>query len=385
MITRFAPSPTGEDIHIGNLRIAVLNYYHAKQTDGKFIVRIEDTANDRLVKGCDERILTCMHLMGMTYDDLVYQSANKQKHLDTADYMVKKGLAFVKDGAVWVAGNESSFTDGIYGLKKGSFDDFVIVRSNGEPSFIFANILDDLELIDKYGELTVIRGNDHIDNTLKQVYICSLLGKDAPSYYSVSMVHGTDGKPLSKRDQAGSVSSLLKMGISPEALYEYLLHLGNGDDLKKMLKSPVIVDLKKILSLNKKYMTEEFVLERAPYVRRYYKYIKDHIRCIDDLEMFSYLWKRPPLYEPFKYCGVFVDFSTFNRETAQKIIDNYVKVYDGKFAKEDGTLMDKKYIYTKLRKCLCGVEHSLDLALVMEAIGIEECLARGLEFYNKEM
>ena len=384
MITRFAPSPTGENIHIGNLRIAVLNHYHAVKSGGKFILRIEDTLNDRLVPECVNKILQCMTDMNMTPDEILYQSENKKCHLMAADYLVKKGEAYVKDGAIWIPGNSSSFVDGVYGEKKGRFDDFVIIRSNGEPSFIFANIVDDIYLMSKYGELTVIRGNDHFDNTLKQVHICKLLHERVPSYYSVSMVHGLDGKPLSKRDKAGTVESLLDMGIHPEALYKYLLALGNGEDLRKMLKSPVTVDIKKIKSINKEYMTRDFVLSKAPYVEKYYDYVKEHIRCIEDLDMCSYLWKRPDAYKPFKGFAVGCDFSTFNRESAQRIIDNYVRYYAGKFVGADGSLMDKKYIYSELRKCLCGTPYSLDLAIVMEALGVEECIARGLTLYNKE-
>lgn len=374
MITRFAPSPTGENIHIGNLRIAVLNHYHAKRTGGKFIMRIEDTKNDRVINDSDERILNCMHKMGLYYDDLIYQSSNKDYHMRVADYMLKKGLAFKRDGAVWVAAGESYFIDGVYGRKDGKFDDFVIIRSNGEPSFIFANIMDDLSLIEQYGDLTVIRGNDHFDNTLKQVHICDILERRAPSYYSVSMVHGVDGKPLSKRDRASNADLLLNIGIHSEALYDYLLHLGNGDCLDRMLKSPVTVDMKKILSMNKKYMTEDFVLSKAPYAEKYYRFIGEHIRSLEDLDMFKYLWERPALYAPFKDIIIDVPFSTFNRESAQTIIDTLM----------EKTGLTKRELYAELRHCLCGSDYSLDLALVMEAIGVEECIIRGLNLVNKE-
>lgn len=385
MITRFAPSPTGENIHLGNLRIAVLNHYHAVKTGGKFILRIEDTLNDRLVDGCVDKILQCMDNMNMKPDETFYQSANKKGHLMAADYLVKKGLAYIKDGATWIPGGRSSFTDGVYGYKEGAFDDFVIIRSNGEPSFIFANILDDIYLMFKYGELTVIRGNDHFDNTLKQVHICKLLNERVPSYYSVSMVHGVDGKPLSKRDKCGTVESLLDMGIKNEVLYNYLLDMGNGRNIDGMLKSPVTVDLKKILSLNKPHMTCDYVCAAFPFVKPYWDLIGKHLRSFEDLDTFSYLWKRPSLYVPFKGTVIKDDFSTFDREKAQAVIDRYVSIFDGKYAKEDGTLMDKKHVYAELRKCLCGVEHSLDLALVMEAVGFDECVARGLKLYNKEM
>lgn len=352
LATRFAPSPTGEDIHIGNLRVAVLNHQYARNNKGVFVLRIEDTVNDRLVESCKSRIVDTLMRMGMEPDIMIMQSAHKEKHLDVAHKLLAEGVLYEKDGALWFPAGGCSYTDENYGEMYDVWDEFVCIRSNGEPSFIFANLLDDLELMEKY-ELHVIRGNDHIHNTFKQVGMCECMKRRAPSYCSVPMILGSDGRPLSKRDNAGTVGKMLDMGVVPECLYKYLCELGNG-------KSPARMDLKKLLSMNRSYMTPEVVCAYEPLCAPYYALIKTHIRCFRDLEMFSYLWKAPVK-------NIACDFSLlFQFLKEEKPVDMWVSA----------TGMERREAYSLLRQALCGSPYSLDLNIVVKALDEEELRRR---------
>lgn len=352
IITRFAPSPTGEDIHVGNLRVAILNHSYARKHNGMFVLRIEDTANDRLVEACSDRIKKCLTDMNMEPDAVYVQSKKKNKHLEIAYDMMSKGLLYEEDGAIWFEGKNEKYTDETYGEIEGCFNPFVCVRSNGEPSFIFANILDDLELMEQ-GELVVIRGNDHTLNTLKQVAICKALGVAAPSYRSVSMIHDCNGKPLSKRDKAGTVGKILDMGVSTECLYNYLLSIGNN-------KSAAQMDLKKLLSLNKKYINKEWFTKYKPEALPFYDELSKHIRCVEDFDMFSYLWETPP------YAGDAKFLSLIAQIEKEKPVEEWIT--------KEG--LNKRDAYAELRRVLCNTDYSLDLNYVLHTLNIEEVKKR---------
>lgn len=362
MHTRFAPSPTGEDIHVGNLRIAVINHHLAKSTGGQFILRVEDTLNDRLVEGCTDNIIQNLEIMGMKPDRIYTQSSRKDLYMAACERLLYRGYAYKKDGAVWVKGGEGGYKDLIMGDMHGSFDDFVIVRSNGEPSFIFANAYDDGCLRVELGEeFVVIRGNDHIDNTYKQLRLFELLGMEPVSYASVSMVVDKDKKPLSKRDKAGTVGKLLDMGVAPKCLYKYLLEMGHGERIDTIMKAPVCMDLNKLLHMNREYLTIDIVGEKCPAAVKYYDIVKKHIRCTEELGMFAYLWERPEKKSIPQY-NVLLDW----REGVQAAIDKWLSIMG----------LSKKEGYSLLRDALCGSPYSLDIALVMESIGIDECFVR---------
>ena len=349
--TRFAPSPTGDDIHLGNLRVAVLNYNYARVNKGVFVLRIEDTKNDRVVDACRQRIIDTLDSFDMSPDIVVFQSEHKQMHLDMARKLVSSGVLYERDGAVWCPEGEASYADGVYGDIYGKTEPFVCIRSNGEPGFLFANIMDDLMLMEKY-DLHVIRGNDHMANTLKQVWLCERMKRKAPSYESVPMIVGDDGKPLSKRDKAGTVGGLIDMGISRECIYEYLLGLGNG-------KSPAHVDIVKLMDMNRKMLCEEDYFEKFPLMKPYWNAIRMHVRCYDDVLKFSYLWEAP------EYKG--------NAELFGSLVENLdcerpVDVWVGD--------RDRKRMYGMLREALCGVPYTLDLNLVVKMLPYKEVRKR---------
>lgn len=255
--TRFAPSPTG-NLHIGGARTAIFNYLYAKSMGGEFHLRIEDTDLERSTKEYEEEIIHSMKWLSMDYDgDLVYQSKRfdiykkfVQKLLDSGNAYYcsysgqdldrlkneaggKLALATRKcreenhtSGAVRfkVPNEDVVFTDELLGEIKISSDqieDFVIMRASGAPTYNLTVVIDDAEM----GITDVIRGDDHINNTPKQILLYRALGLDIPRFMHVPMILGPDKKKLSKRHGATAVSQYKEMGYLPEAILNYLVRL----------------------------------------------------------------------------------------------------------------------------------------------------------------
>lgn len=302
---RFAPSPTG-DLHIGNLRAAILNYIIAKQTNDEFLIRIEDTDNARNINGKDKEILSILNLFGLLWDKLVYQSDNFKQHNIIANELIKKGKAFycyctkeflalkkeeaIKNGKAfryddsWAlqckdtnpnpvirlkgANCDISFFDEIKGeckFSKNEIDSFVIIREDGIPTYNFACSIDDMIYDISY----IIRGEDHTSNTPKQILIRDSLGylKEI-KYAHLPIILNKDGKKMSKRDNESSVSWLLSQGFLPQAIINYLLSMGNKPkqeifnlkdaltwfDIKTLSKSPVKFDINQLRHINREHL-----------------------------------------------------------------------------------------------------------------------------------
>ncbi|MCR6591411.1 glutamyl-tRNA synthetase [Campylobacter insulaenigrae] len=271
--TRFAPSPTGY-LHIGGLRTALYNYLYARKNNGKFLLRIEDTDLKRNSQEATQAIIEAFKWCGLDYDGKVeYQSQRFdiykkyiQKLLDEGKayycYMSKEELDELRtkqeaakerpryDGryrdfkgtppsniepVVRIKApqnGEIKFIDGIKGeisfKAEDILDDFVIARSDGSPIYNLTVVIDDALM----GVSDVIRGDDHLSNTPKQIVLYNALGFEIPKFYHVAMIHGEDGKKLSKRHGATDVMEYKNMGILPQALLNFLIRLGwsHGDD-----------------------------------------------------------------------------------------------------------------------------------------------------------
>ena len=309
---RFAPSPTG-DMHIGNLRVALFNYIVAKQKNEKLLIRIEDTDKERNIEGKDKEILDILKLFGIEYDNVVYQSANLHLHQEMAKKLLDSKKAFVcfcdeeeinyqrekakiekrpyrYSGKCENLTNEQirkniekqvpfvvrlkkpdhniKFND----LIKGEFDfspfdidSFIIMRKDFTPTYNFACAIDDM----LYDITLVIRGEDHLSNTPKQIAIREALGYDKEIKYAhLPIILNEEGKKMSKRDNASSVKWLLEEGFLPEAIANYLILLGNSFeneiftlqeaikffDITKISKAPAKFDLGKLRFINKEHM-----------------------------------------------------------------------------------------------------------------------------------
>lgn len=310
IITRFAPSPTGY-LHIGGLRTALYNYLYARQNNGKFLLRIEDTDLKRNSLEATQAIIEAFKWCGLDYDgEVLYQSQRFdiykkyiQKLLDESKayycYMSKDELDSLRasqeaakqrpryDGTyrdfkgtppqgiepvVRIKAplyGEIKFIDGVKGEVKFNandiLDDFVIARSDGSPTYNFTVVVDDALM----GISDVIRGDDHLSNTPKQIILYEALGFKIPKFYHLAMIHSMSGKKLSKRDGATDVMEYKTMGILPEALLNFLVRLGwsHGDDeifsmqdLKRLFspkhisKSASSCDFKKLDWLNEHYI-----------------------------------------------------------------------------------------------------------------------------------
>ncbi|MDU7693611.1 MAG: glutamate--tRNA ligase [Helicobacter sp.] len=309
---RFAPSPTG-DMHIGNLRAALFNFIMAKKLGQKFFIRIEDTDLARNIKGKDKQILELLNLFGITYDFLNYQSSNKARHHEVANALLANDLAFkcycskafleakkqefleskrpFRYDDDWTKQNEATcgiddptirlkksakaieFNDEIKGnvsFQPHELDSFVILREDLSPTYNFACAVDDAD----FGVNFIIRGEDHVSNTPRQIMIkdamnnLRLAPKSDVKYAHLPIILGSDGKKLSKRDSSSSVVFLLENGFLPEAIANYLILMGNHTpkeiftlneaiaffDIAKLSKAPVKFDLNMLRHINREHL-----------------------------------------------------------------------------------------------------------------------------------
>jgi glutamyl-tRNA synthetase len=277
---RFAPSPTGQ-VHIGNIRAAIFNWLFARHEGGKFLLRIEDTDRERSTPEAVKAVLDAMAWLGLNYDEEpLYQSTRLQAHLRTAEDLVNKGLAYRDSKGeagkgecilFRMPGRDMAFTDCVKGeLQKRAKDmvDFVIVRSDGTPTFHLANVLDDVEM-----KIThIIRGDDHVENTFRHIALFEAIGSSVPKYGHLPMIINQQGKPYSKRDGAAFVGDFRENGYLPQALFNYLTLLGwsPGGDREKMSRDEIIslfsldrvksapaqMDIRKLTHMNAQYVAE---------------------------------------------------------------------------------------------------------------------------------
>ena len=263
-ITRFAPSPTGH-LHLGGARTALFSYLFAKANNGKFLLRFEDTDQERSKEEYVDSILNSLSWMKIKLDsDPVYQSKKVARHKELAMDLYKKGFAYACDcseetltkmreeqiakkqkpkynglnrnkniefsqGMVlrfkFPLEGISKFKDLILGdisINNKEFDDFIILRSDGSPTYNFSAAVDDMDM----KITTVIRGDDHITNTLKQINVLDTLNATIPNYAHLPMVLAESGKRLSKRDGAEDILDYKKNGYLSDALINYLVRLG---------------------------------------------------------------------------------------------------------------------------------------------------------------
>lgn len=272
VVTRFAPSPTGY-LHIGGLRTALYSYLWARKNEGKFLLRIEDTDEARNSESAAQAIVDAFKWVGMEHDgEIVYQSNRKELYKKYINQLLEEGKAYKcymskeeldairaeqtanKERPRYL-GQYRDFTgtppegvepvirikaptegiitvdDGIKGNidfpVKDMLDDFIIARADGTATYNFVVAIDDALM----GVNNVIRGDDHLSNTPKQIVIYEALGFELPKFYHVAMINNPDGKKLSKRDGATDVMAYDTMGYRPEALLNFLVRLGwsHGD------------------------------------------------------------------------------------------------------------------------------------------------------------
>lgn len=325
IITRFPPSPTGY-LHVGGARTAIFNWLYARNMKGKFVLRIEDTDAERSSQASVDAIFDALDWLGIDYDEGPYFQTQRfeiyreyiQKLIDSGhayyctctpeqiDAMRQKAMATGAkpryDGTCREKGLDASekavvrfkapltgttvVEDVIKGnivFQNDELDDFVICRSDGTPTYNFVVVVDDITM----NINTVIRGDDHVMNTPKQIQLYKALGSPLPTFGHVPMVLGNDRARLSKRHGAMSVTAYRDMGFLPEALINYLVRLGwsHGDqefftrdelievfDLKNIGRSAGVFDLDKLMALNAEHIMaaspQDLVAPLTPFLEK---------------------------------------------------------------------------------------------------------------------
>jgi glutamyl-tRNA synthetase len=274
MRVRFAPSPTGA-LHVGGARAALYNWLLARGNDGTFVLRIEDTDRERSTPENIEQILDALRWLDLDFDEGPYfQSERVDRHKEEIARLVDEGHAYLDEGAVRLRvpdEGETVVPDLIRGditFQHKDIADFVIARSDGSPLYNLAVAVDDHDM----GITHVIRGEDHISNTPRQMMVLKALGADTPVYAHLPLLHGPDGKKLSKRHGAASVQELRERGYLPAAVRNYLALLGWGYDesttffttdeliklfsLDRVSKNPAVFDEQKLRWMNGRYLRE---------------------------------------------------------------------------------------------------------------------------------
>ena len=308
IVTRFAPSPTGS-LHLGVVRTAIFNYLFSKKNSGKLILRIEDTDQDRSTKDSLNQIISSLKWLGIDWDEGPFlQSDRLSIYHNYSELLIDKGLAYkcfmtneeiedlkvvakkekkiYKYPGIWRNRtdhpddksfvvrfktpelSEISFNDSLRGnikISSNNLDDFIIIKSDGFPTYNFASAVDDAEM----GVTNIIRGEDHLSNTPKQVLIFKSLEKKVPNFTHVSMILGKDKSKLSKRNGSQSIEDFKNNGLMPISIINYLARLGwsHGDqeiftlsemtslfELDNLTKSPAIFDEEKLRWVNSQHI-----------------------------------------------------------------------------------------------------------------------------------
>lgn len=302
---RFAPSPTGA-LHIGGGHTALFNWLWARHTGGRFILRIEDTDRERSTQEYEDTIMSGMQWLGLDWDEgpdcggafgPYRQSERLELYRESAEKLVAEGQAYRENGAILfrvLPGVELSFDDVVYGriettsdgLKDRDTDrlkDIVLIKGDGMPTYNYAVVIDD-----HFMNIThVIRGEDHISNTPKQLLIYKALGWKEPLFAHLPMILGKDKKKLSKRHGATSVYEFRDMGYMPDSVFNFLAILGwsPGEDkeifdrkeaaqlfeLSRVTRKPAVFDPDKLNHINQEHLKRLDPMVRLSYVKPFWK------------------------------------------------------------------------------------------------------------------
>ena len=452
---RFAPSPTGQ-LHLGGARTALSNYLFTKNQGGKFLVRIEDTDLERSKKEYTDQICQSLDWLGLKWDEeLVYQSSNTSVYKSYIDALLKNNKAYMcfaskgeldeirkesnsfhypgiwRDRDVGDINNEikkgspftvrlktpqdgkTSFEDLIYGnisVENNEIDDFIIARSDGSPVYNLTNVVDDSLM-----EIThVIRGEDHVSNTPKQILIYNALGFEVPTFAHLPMILGEDKKRLSKRHGATGVNEYESMGYQPDALLNYLVLLGwnpgtdeeifdlgslvKNFDIRKVQKKSATYDQKKFNWISSQHLMKEDsekVLNRLAsidpewgeyksqdYLLKVIDLIKPRSNSLTDLiDQSQYFFSSPKNFDSTQLKKV------WKQDTSEKIIElknvlnsinswaaNELESNFKSFTDQRGIGIGK--VMQPMRFLICGSLQGPSLFDLMELIGKEESLKR---------
>ena len=455
--TRFAPSPTGF-LHIGGARTALFNFLHARHHGGAFLLRVEDTDRERSTEAATRTILEGLGWLGLDRnEDTVFQSSRAARHAEVAHEMLAQGKAYycyctpeelkqMRERAV--AEGRSPRYDGRWrdrdprdapaGIKpairlkapregetvvedlvqgavtvaNAEMDDLIILRGDGTPTYLHAVVVDDHDM----AITDVIRGDDHLTNTFRQVQIYQAMGWETPRFAHVPLIHGADGAKLSKRHGAQSVTEFREQGFLPEAVCNYLLRLGwsHGDleildraeairlfDIADVNRGASRMDYAKLTHLNGVYIRQadddrltRDVLERLAHrprlslgttamhrVRALMPHLKERAKTLIELaDSAMFLAHATPLpMEPKAAGQLTAEARLLLREVAAALgqTDFTVPALDGALrAVAERTGKKLGQVAQPLRAALTGSTVSPGIDVTLAALGRDEALAR---------
>jgi glutamyl-tRNA synthetase len=431
--TRFAPSPTGY-LHVGGARTALFSWAYARRHGGKFILRIEDTDLERSTQESVAAILDGLRWLGLDWDEgPIFQMRRLQRYEEVADQLIATGHAY----RCWMTREEldllrreqvsrgekprydgrwrperglvpptdrppvvrfrtpeegsvgwNDLVKGLIEFPNAELDDLVLLRADGVPTYNFGVVVDDLDM-----DIThVIRGDDHVNNTPRQIHIYQALGLGVPLFAHVPMILGADGERLSKRHGATSVVEYREMGILPEALVNYLARLGwsHGDeeifsreqlvewfDLAHVSKSAAQFNPEKLSWLNQQYMKhapDERLAALTGLPGAMVALLKDRAHSLaqlaDEARIFSFYPEPPPAvdFDKKAFLNLRKTLSVVPWERAA--IGAAVR----EAAKASGLKMPA--IAMPLRKMVTGREQTPPIDAVLELLGRETVLLR---------
>lgn len=431
VVTRFAPSPTG-NLHSGAYRTAIFSYLYARKHGGKFVLRIEDTDKERSKKEYEDNIIESLKWLGLDYDQFVRQSENIERHRNLLKEIIEKGHAYIskeeaKDGSGIIKeivrfknpNIDVSFHDEIKGnvtMNTTDLGDFVIAKNINEPLFHFAVVVDDFD----EGVTHVIRGEDHVSNTPRQILIQRAIGAPTPVYAHLPLVLGTDKQKLSKRKGALAITEYRDLGYLPEALLNMVAMVGWNPgteqeifskeqlikefDLTKVQKSPAVFNTEKLDWFNREYIkmmdqnafwaiAEKFVPQWVYDIDTKYEMlakieyiIRDRIEKFADIKTlfdegeFDYFFKDPVVVtESLIWKGLKDDTDglektkEYLKEVCKIISENDSPIEKIKeYAEKEG----KGNVLWPLRVALSGKDKSPDPFEILSIIGKEKAIER---------
>ena len=453
VVTRFAPSPTGY-LHIGGARTALFNWLYARHMGGTFLLRIEDTDRVRSTDAAIHAIIEGMKWLGLDWHgDVVMQFARQARHAEIANQLLAEGKAYhcycspeeleEMRAAAKAAGKPVRYdgrwrdrdpkeapagvkpvvrikapltgstvvndeVQGTVEVGNDTLDDMILLRSDGTPTYMLSVVVDDHDM----GITHVIRGDDHLTNTFRQVMIYDAMGWKHPSFSHIPLIHGADGAKLSKRHGALAVDAYRDMGYLPEALRNYLLRLGwsHGDDeiisteqaiqwfdLPQVGRSPSRFDFTKLDNLNGHYIREaddarlaQDVAERLGVVdaaaidrvRRGMPGLKARAKTLKELA------ENAHLYVTARPIQIADKAAALLTPEAKTLLGNLAKALDAdaawtaasletavrQFSEQEKVKLGQ--IAQPLRAALTGSTTSPGIFEVMEILGRSECLGR---------
>ena len=423
---RFAPSPTGF-LHIGGVRTALFNYLYAKNTGGKFLVRIEDTDRERSKPEFEAEILNALQWLGLQWDEeLIHQSKRLEHYQTLAQELLSKNLAYeeTKENKVAikfkVPEKQMIFEDIVHGRMEfdtSLFDDIVLIKSDGFPAFHWACAVDDHDMQISH----VIRGDDHLSNTPRQRLLFEAMGWKPPKVAHLPLILGNDGTPLSKRHGAASLTHYQKEGFLPEGLLNYLALLGWGVEggsqelfslqelikkfsLKRVNKTNARFDREKLEWLNGQHLKK---LSAKDYVRKITEFYPELSKRFssEKWEQLVLLYRsRIKTFEELRvqanYC--FEEVQNYSHDVREKFFENKalkenleawaekirdLDAFDQHQEIEAATRqsaeacgLQAKDLIHPLRFALTGVQVSPGLFEMMSVLGKETCLQRVQNF-----